>query len=317
MPEILSASVIVVAKNASATIEKCLRSISAGSVPAGDYEVLVIDDRSTDDTVARVRENFPQVRVYPNQKRGPSAARNYGVQLARSAYIAFTDSDCIVEKKWLEKLLSAIRRGPYAGAGGVQDAPADESAFGRKVDALYKKTGFLTEYLKKGTPESLIKVLHNPSCCVMYRRDVFIREGGFLEDLYPGEDVEFDYLLTRRGYTLVFTPEAKVRHYRGDHLRGFLRKMNVYGSTQGRLVRTYGFFRKIHWLPLLNAGVLAGLALAGKMNLAAAAWVLAFGLTAGILFFSFDFYLLFLALSGWLCWQAGFLAGLMKKLPRR
>lgn len=317
MSGILYASVIVVAKNASATIEKCLRSIFAGSSLCGAYEVLVVDDHSSDDTIALVRNGFPRARVFLNPKNGPSTARNYGAQLAQAPYIAFTDSDCIVDMKWLEKLYEAMQQGSYAGAGGIQDAPDDESAFGLKVNALYKKIGFLTDYVKQERLTAGTRVLHNPSCCVMYRRDVFIKEGGFLEDFYPGEDLEFDYLLTRRGYYLVFTPQAKVRHYRGNSVRGFLRKMHVYGYTQGRLTRTYGFFRKIQWLALFNTGMLVVVIVLGITNLPAVLWLFFFSILAGILFFSFDPFLFFLAVSGWFQWQAGFFFGLAKKLARR
>jgi len=307
--------VIIPAKNAEQTIEKCLRSVLASTLTRETYEVIVVDDHSTDSTAKKIREQFPAVKVVANPKKGPSAARNYAAHLTGAAYLAFTDSDCIVERPWLEELLKSFSCGAFAGAGGVQETPEDDSAFGKKVGTLLRKIGFLTGYLKQPAAGAVYLVSHNPSCCVMYARDVFIKEGGFLENFYPGEDVELDYRLRKKGYWLGCAPQAKVYHYRGGNGMGFLKKMYRYGMTQGMLVRRYGLFRKIHYLPLFVLGGIAGLSVFVSLDGArggvafCAVLVLLFG------YFNFNVGIVFLAVAGGAFWHAGFFRGLCARLP--
>ena len=96
---------------------------------------------------------------------------------------------------------------------------------------------------------NIIEVNHNASCNVLYKREPFINEGGFWESLWPGEDVELDYRMRKKGYKLVFNPKGMVFHYRAENFKSFSKMMFRYGRAQGILVKKYGFFRKIHLLP--------------------------------------------------------------------
>jgi len=106
---------------------------------------------------------------------------------------------------------------------------------------------------------------HNPSCNSMYRKEVLRDVGGFDETLWPGEDVELDLKITTQGYRLIYNPEAVVYHYRPGNYIDFGRMMLRYGACQWYLVRKYGFFRRIHYVPVL---VILGLGL----MMAALAW---------------------------------------------
>ncbi|MFA4889345.1 MAG: glycosyltransferase [Candidatus Omnitrophota bacterium] len=264
-------SVIIPAKDAEKTIEKCI--ISLLGIDYQNFEVIIIDDGSQDKTAEILGNYVQKIKIITNANcLGPSEARNTAARQARGELVAFTDADCIVDKNWLKELLEGFRRSPeVVSCGGTQEIPEDESQFGRSVAKFFKKTGFFTDYMRKAKG-SLMEVGHNPSCNVMYRREVFLKEDGFLAGLWPGEDVELDYRLRKKGYKLIFNPQAIVYHYRLANLKAFLRMMFRYGQAQGFLVRKYGLFRQLHFLaifsPVLLVLCLAGLLLNARLTLA-------------------------------------------------
>jgi GT2 family glycosyltransferase len=248
-------SVIIPAKNAEKTIARCL--ISVLGLDYADYEVIVVDDGSQDQT-AQILQNFAQrLKIISfSQSVGPAKARNEAAKQAKGGFIAFTDADCLTASDWLRELLKGFQDDNIAGTGGMQKVPDDETAFGRRAAKLMQQVGFLTDYLRPGQ-QANISVNHNPSCNVMYKRDIFLKEGGFLEGLWPGEDVELDYRLRKSGYELIFNPRAIVYHYRPEDLKSFLKMMFRYGWAQGFLIRKRGILRKIHIVSALGLFFLA------------------------------------------------------------
>ena len=113
-----------------------------------------------------------------------------------------------------------------------------------------KSVGFVADYLKM--QDRLIRTRHNPTCNVMYRREVLLEAGLFDEALWPGEDVDIDLKITRLGYELYYNPGAVVWHYRPKDAGAFSRMMRRYGWAQAYLVRKYGLFRLIHYVPFLR-----------------------------------------------------------------
>ncbi len=239
-------SVVIAAYNCEQTIAKCLQSLA--SMDHSSFEVIVIDDGSTDRTRQECQE-FDWIRLLSVENGGPSRARNIGIKMAHGRYVAFTDGDCIVDPEWLTQLAKPLDDPHVAGVGGDQISPEDESEKGRMITDFMKTIAFITDYVKDA--RVTIQTDHNPTCNVMYRRSVLDEVGGFDENLWPGEDVDLDIRIRRRCYRLLFNPGAIVRHYRPSSYRAYARMMKRYGSAQAYLVRRYGRFRKIHYVPLL------------------------------------------------------------------
>jgi glycosyltransferase involved in cell wall biosynthesis len=245
-------SIVIPVHNAGKTIEKCLKSLSELDYP--DYEVIFVDDGSTDDT-ADICAAHEWVRLIRQDKGGPGKARNAGIAAARGEVIAFTDGDCIVEREWLKELAQGFAEEDVAGVGGDQKSPDDETDTGRLIQDFLKSIGFMTDYIKTGS--ALRETNHNPSCNVAYRKSVLDEVRGFDETLWPGEDVELDLRIRRRGYRLIYNPAAVVGHYRPSTYGGFAAMMRRYGACQRELVKRYGLFRRLHYEPVALALVLA------------------------------------------------------------
>ena len=310
-------SVVIPARNEEDTLSKCLDSLEGLDYPKDRLEIIIIDDGSTDGT-SKILKGYTVERIGTSGV-GPSEARNIGVKKARGEFVVFTDADCIVHKEWLNGLLKGFVDDAVVGTGGRQESPADETAFGRSVQGFLKSMSFICDYTKTGA--GIVKAEHNPTCNVMYRKAVLEEMGGFESGLWPGEDVELDYRIRRAGYNLMNNSNAIVYHYRPKDIRQFARMMHDYGRVQGYLVKKYGPFRSLHYVPgiVLMGGVLWLLLIAHDP--ATAAFIALAGFLASVLYV--------LAESGFrvgetitnyrlllttlLQWNAGFLKGIVRR----
>lgn len=305
-------SIIIPARNAQATLKKCIDSIL--NLNYRDYEIIIVNDGSIDET-SKVLSGYQGIKIVTSAGIGPSRARNMAVEFARGEFITFTDADCIVDKNLLDELIAGVNCfAGTASCGGRQELPVDAGDFQKKVFLLMTKIGFITDYMRGGK-NSIIEVPHNASCCVMYKKDIFLKVGGFLNDLWPGEDVELDYKLRQAGYKLVFNPKAVVSHYRPDNPAAFFKMMLRYGWAQGVLVRRHKrIFRKIQALPLVSAFVLfmlIDLFLSGKIRVIILFIFTVFSIILAYLHFNLS--ILGLGIWGFINWHKGFIKGLFSR----
>lgn len=317
-------SVVIAAYDAEATIAPCIDSILDQTY--APVELIVVDDGSTDAT-AEVLARHPRsgcFEILTLENGGPSRARNQGVERAHGELLAFFDSDCHLDPRCIEELALGLDRAEVASVGGSQRPPADQGSFGNEVQRYFEAVGFMTGYVQDGSEGAIVTTAHNPSCNVLYRRDVFDRLGGFDEELWPGEDVDLDHRATRAGFCHRFNPRAVIYHYRPASPASLRRMFFSYGRAQMLLVRRYGPFRKLH-----AAALLALLALPATV-LALIWWPVEMTLALMILgaaaFFGLErlrrharqggrFYAFFLSNVG--CWLGGFMAELVWPRFRR
>lgn len=243
-------SIIVAARDRSETIEKCLNSLRNINYPKDGYEIIVVNDGSTDGTAEKLKY-YKDIKVIETKGVGPGQARNIASEQAAGDFVAFTDADCIVDREWLHHLLSGFQTSKVAGVGGNQESPDDETPLGRSVMSFFKLSGFLGGYVKSSRMQQISSVEHNPACNVMYRKGIFLDVGGFQHGLWPGEDVDLDHRLRTRGYFVNYSPQARVYHYQPKDVRKFVSKIYSYGKwSGGYLTRKYGMFRKMSFVPV-------------------------------------------------------------------
>lgn len=207
-------SVIVPAYNAEKTIGQCLQSLLHQRY-TGAYEVIVVDDGSTDGTAAACPEG---VRVIRQSNTGPAGARNRGAQEAQGEIILFTDSDCDPQPDWIEEMVKPFREHPeIIGVKGVYGTRQKE------IVARFVQVEYEDKY-RKMMKERYIDFIDTYSAA--FKKDVFLAAKGY--DLsFPvacAEDVELSYRLANQGCKMLFTPHALVYHIHPDTLGSYLRK---------------------------------------------------------------------------------------------
>ena len=221
-------SVVVCSYNGGRTIRDCLEGLSRLRYP--DYEVIVVDDGSTDATAAIAREH--DFRVISTDNRGLSSARNTGLEAATGEIVAYTDDDARPDPDWLTYLALPFLRGDYAGVGGPNIPPPGE---GPVAEAVANAPGGPIHVLLSDREAE-----HIPGCNMAFRRSCLLEIGGFDPQFRAaGDDVDACWRILERGWKLGFSPAAMVWHHRRDSVRGYLRQQRGYGKAEALLERKW------------------------------------------------------------------------------
>jgi glycosyltransferase involved in cell wall biosynthesis len=205
-----SVSVVVATKNREGMLRALLSCLEAQTLDREAFEVLVVDDGSTDGTRAALEEAVQQGKLNlralsHEQSRGPAAARNHGWRSARGELIAFTDDDCEPVAAWLERILAEAEANPgQIIQGRVLPNPREAG-----------NAGAFSRSLLVDRPSP-----HYETANVLYPRAVLEELDGFDEQYGApaGEDTDLGWRSRARGVDYVFAPTALVHH--AVHQRG-------------------------------------------------------------------------------------------------
>lgn len=217
-------SIIVCSYNGGSMLEQCLRSLMDLVYP--DYEVILVDDGSTDDT-RKIAARFPTVRAIHQENQGLSAARNVGLRAATGEIIAYTDSDCFVDPHWLTHLVYQLQASDAAAAGGPNLTPDD----GWVAACVAASPGQPTHVLENDQTAE-----HIPGCNMAYWREALEAINGFNPRYRKaGDDVDLCWRLQQADRWITFAPGALVWHHRRPSPRAYLRQQAGYGEAEGLL----------------------------------------------------------------------------------
>jgi len=221
-------SVVVCTYNGSRTLRECLARLQ--QLPYPDYEVIVVDDGSRDDSVAIARE-FP-VRLISTPNQGLSAARNVGMEAATGEVIVYLDDDAYPDPHWLAYLGAMFRSTTHAAAGGPNIAPAGDGAI---AECVVNAPGGPVHVLLSDTEAE-----HIPGCNFAVRKSCLQAIGGFDPQFRAaGDDVDVCWRLQQRGWTIGFSPAAVVWHHRRNSIRNYWKQQQGYGKAEALLERKW------------------------------------------------------------------------------
>lgn len=211
-------SVIMPAYNAAAQLPITLAALVSSDLARDHWELVVVDDASSDGTKGVAEARADRVVVLPGQPHGPGYARNRGVENSHGEWLVFIDADVSVHRDTLRRFAEAI------------DADAGIDALFGAYDDSPPAPGFLSQYRNL-----LHRQIHLSSPglaetfwagCGAVRRTAFVEAGGFDERRYPRpqiEDIELGYRLRDHGYRIVIRPEIQAAHLKRWRFLGSLR----------------------------------------------------------------------------------------------
>jgi lipopolysaccharide/colanic/teichoic acid biosynthesis glycosyltransferase/glycosyltransferase involved in cell wall biosynthesis len=223
-------SIVIPAHNAAATITQCLEALAQQTVARDRYEVIVVDDGSTDNTAEFVQA-APVKLIRHERSRGAAAARNSGLRAAQGQIICFTDADCAPAPDWIGQITSPLCRDPETiGSKGVYGSHQPQ------LVARFVQIEYEDKYdLLHGQEQ--IDFIDTYSAA--YRRDVLLANDGFDENVFYVEDQELSFRLAARGYKMVFQPQARVYHRHSDTLLKYGRKKFMIGYWKAQIIRRF------------------------------------------------------------------------------
>jgi mycofactocin system glycosyltransferase len=223
-------SVIIPVYNRAHEIGACLESLLLLDYPSSKLEIIVVDDGSEDNTVAVVGNYKVNLIVQP-QNQGQSAARNAGVKAAQGEIMAFIDSDCIADSRWLGELVPYFQDPRIVLVGGYVASFYTETCLDRYEETKSPLNMGETTVIGS-TSDSDFYV---PTCNMLVRKDAYLGVGGLDESLRVGEDVDLCWKLKHRGNYLTYAPEGRIRHkHRNQFWESFKRRFD-YGTSEAFL----------------------------------------------------------------------------------
>ncbi|NWF94045.1 MAG: glycosyltransferase family 2 protein [Syntrophaceae bacterium] len=259
-------SVIIVNWNTKEFLLQCLESVHQ-SVREKGMEVFVVDNGSTDGSVAAVRERFPEVKLIENRTNlGFARANNQALRLSKGRYVLLLNPDAKVKPGAIDRLTSFMDAHPEAGAAGGQLLNPD----GSKQNSIANFPSLATELLNKSLLRWLfpskypgkeqdytepIEVDSVIGACMMVRRDTMEQVGLLDEDYFLFlEETDWCYRMKRAGWRIYHLPQAEVYHFQGKGAEIEKRRARVeYFRSR------YHFFKKnrgsLQWLILVVGSV--------------------------------------------------------------
>jgi GT2 family glycosyltransferase len=221
-------SVVVCSYNGAATIRDTLDHLARLDYP--NYEIIVIDDGSTDAT-GEIAKKY-DVRLISTPNQGLGQARNEGLAAARGEFIVYIDDDAYPPPPWLKYLALAFSHSEHACIGGPNLVPPEDGRIGQCV--ADSPGGPLHVLLTDEIAE------HVPGCNMAFRRSSLAAIGGF-DPIYraAGDDVDVCWRLQDKGWSIGFSAPAMIWHHRRASIRRYWRQQVGYGKAEALLERKW------------------------------------------------------------------------------
>ncbi len=221
-------SVVVCTYNGARHLRQCLRELSHLDYP--DYEVIVVNDGSTDKSAA-IASEF-DVRLINTPNCGLSNARNTGLRAATGEIIAYIDDDAYPDPQWLRYIVNTLQSSTHVAAGGPNIPPPGASLVSTSVS--HSPGGPLHILLTDEIAE------HIPGCNMAFWKKRLAAIGGFDPQFrVAGDDVDVCWRLQEKGWTIAYSPSAVVWHHRRSSAQAYLKQQLGYGKAEALLERKW------------------------------------------------------------------------------
>jgi len=255
-------SIVIVNWNTKMLLRDCILSISKFERYL-NYEIIVVDNGSKDGSIEMIKFDFPFVKLIENEtNRGYSIANNQGIKISRGRYICLLNSDTLVLKNALSKMILFLDRRLEVGAATCQLLNCDgtkqfASAYGETnliymisvESGLYKKFPNSKIWGKPLMSYENHSFAHEievcPSVAIFIRKEVINNVGMLDQNIFFGSiDWDYSYRIRKKGWKLYFNPEAKIIHYGGKSKTPIKKELLIkdYKSKYYYFWKHYGYF---------------------------------------------------------------------------
>ncbi|GAP13949.1 predicted glycosyltransferases [Longilinea arvoryzae] len=226
-------SICIVGINAFDYLQKCLESIIASKIDV-NYEIIYIDNHSTENGIDPIRTQFPMLIIIQNpQNKGFARANNQGIRIAKGKYILLLNPDTIVEENAIPRMIDYLRQNPDTGIVGPKVLNSDGSfqphckrgearpweviCYFSRLSSLFPHNPFFSGYLQGHLDEN--QTHHVPSisgCCMLIRREA-LDQIGLLDEVFFAYQEDTDYCVRARkaGWNVTYFPSAQIVHFGG------------------------------------------------------------------------------------------------------
>jgi GT2 family glycosyltransferase len=280
-------SIVIPTYNALEWIQGCIDSIALHR-PSADFEIIAVDDASSDDTIAMVRQQFPFVRLFANDKNlGFGKTVNVGLKAAAGDYVLVLNNDTWMHEGTLDAMIAFLDThadvgivGPKLlnGDGSLQQqsrrrvpTPFAALLYFTGIARLFPKNPRVAGYLMTAGDENQTTEVDSVSgACLMVRRAVVDAIHGFDPEYYLyGEDMDFCWRAKLAGWKVIYYPDAAITHFGGQGGTG---KKKLYATIEWH--RAMWIFYRKHRAPqvgfaeraLVYSGIALKTALAVAVN---------------------------------------------------
>lgn len=237
-------SIIILNCNGMRFLATCLNSLRKQIYK--NFEIILIDNGSTDGSVEFVKSNFSEIKIIENKENfGFAKANNQGLEIARGGYIATLNNDTIVDENWLKGLIEATEKDKGVGMVASKILLTEE---GNKLDSVGVNIALDGMTRQRGRMEQDIgqyekkeEILFPSACAALYSKKMIEEIGFFDEDFFAYcEDSDLGLRGRLAGWKAVYSPKAVVRH--------------LYSQTGGRYssFKAYLVERNHFWLAIKN-----------------------------------------------------------------
>jgi hypothetical protein len=252
-------SVVVLNWNGKQYLERCLTSLSTQTYP--NYEIILVDNGSTDGSVEFVQRHFPHVRIIQNDSNvGFAAGNNIGIRASDNEYVATLNNDTQVDPRWLEELVRGMESDPTVGMCASKmlrwEQPWIIDSAGVSLDVLGLAWDRHSGELDDELDNEPFEVFSACAGAALYRRAMLDQVGLFDEDFFIYlEDVDLAWRAQLQGWRCLYVPMAVVYHiHSGTVGEGTPFKNRLLGRNKiWLLCKNYPFPQILWYAPLILA----------------------------------------------------------------
>lgn len=250
---VVDMSIVLVCWNNKTYLDPCLKSLYEGGLKSS-FDVVVVDNGSTDGSQQMLAEKYPEVMVIQNKGNvGLGKASNQGIQATEGRYVLLLNNDTLVNGPALDVLVEYLDAHPDAGAtagkllnpdGSFQSGFAPFSTLHEEFLIVTHIGEMLwTGYPSHGDANEIIETGWMSSACLLVRRAA-LDEIGLLDESYfiYGDEADLQYRLNKAGWKVVFLPNSSIIHFGGRSMDRWKRRKMVYRGKMMFYQKNYGIF---------------------------------------------------------------------------